>query len=73
MRLLNRLLKAKGKEYLFIFIIIGVFVILRFVDLGVNGMHRDEIANGLDAYTLGINGTNLYGQRLPVLFKRRTY
>ena len=59
----------KEKNFsLFIILIIFVFIILRFVDLGVNGMHRDELANGLDAYMLGINGTNVYGQKLPFLF-----
>src|SRR3990167_2327566 len=54
---------------LIILIFTFIFSIIRVVDLDNYSMHRDEIANGLDAYTLGINGTNLYGERFPIFFK----
>ena len=54
---------------LVILIFTFIFSIIRVVDLDNYSMHRDEIANGLDAYTLGINGTNLYGERFPIFFK----
>jgi len=55
--------------FIIIFIFTCVFAVIRLFDLDNYAMHRDELANGLDAYTLGINGTNIWGEKFPVFFK----
>jgi len=58
-----------NRIFLIIVIFTAVFTVVRVFDLDNYAMHRDELANGLDAYTLGINGTNIWGEKFPVFFK----
>ena len=55
--------------FLIVLVFTCIFAAIRIIDLDNYAMHRDEIANGLDAYTLGINGTNIYGEKSPIFFK----
>lgn len=49
-------------------VLLLLFIFFYFYKLNINPLYRDELANGLDAYTLGINGTNIYGEKYPFLF-----
>ena len=68
-RIFEKLNLSLKSFFLIILIVTCIFAVVRIVDLDNYAMHRDEIANGLDAYTLGINGTNIYGEKYPVFFK----
>jgi len=68
-RIFEKLNLSLKSFFLIILIVTCIFAVIRIIDLDNYAMHRDEIANGLDAYTLGINGTNIYGEKYPIFFK----
>lgn len=58
------------KYKVLLFLILGVAVFLRFFQLGVNppSLTWDEVALGYNAYSLGIDGKDEFGQFLPTAY-----